>query len=283
MNWLLEPLTYTFVQRGLLTALLVGIMCATLGVYVVLRRMAFLGDALSHSIFPGLVLAYLQQWNLFWGALGAGLLTALGIGLLTRRQTLHEDTAIGVLYTGMLALGIVLMSTTRSFRDLTHLLFGNLIGVRTAELIMIAVLAALVLGVLLLFHKELQLTSVDPTYATTIGLNPDVIRYGLLMLLALVVVAAIQAVGVILTSALLITPAATAALLTARLQRMLLLSVLFAVGASITGLYASFYLQVASGAAIVLACTLCFVTVWLSRTLRHGRRLPSTAAELADP
>jgi manganese/iron transport system permease protein len=272
MNWVLEPLHYTFMQRSLLAVVLIGVTCATLGVYVVLRRMAFMGDALAHSILPGLVLAYLNGWHLFAGAVLAGLLTAFGIGYLTRHTTLHEDTTIGILYTGMFALGIVLISTTRSFRDLSHMLFGNLLGVTTADLCLIAGIAILVLGLLRLFHKELELTSVDPTYAAVIGIRVAQVRYGLLLLLALTIVVGIQAVGVVLISALLVTPAATACLLTTSLPRMLLLATLVAVGASVTGLYASFYLKVPSGAAIVLTCTVWFALAWITRRVRQGWR-----------
>jgi ABC-type Mn2+/Zn2+ transport system permease subunit len=256
-------------QTGLLAAVLVGVTCATLGVYVVLRRMAFIGDALAHTVLPGLVVAYLRGWNLFAGAILAGLLTALGIGWLSRREEVREDTAIGILFTGMFALGILLMSTARSYRDLSHILFGNILGVTTADLWVIAIVAGLVVAALLLFHKELELTSFDPTHARVIGLQADTLRYGLLALLALAVVAGIQAVGVVLTSALLVTPAASAALLTNRLPRMMVAATLIAVGSAVAGLYASYYFQVASGAAIVLACTLCFALAWLWRTTRR--------------
>jgi manganese/iron transport system permease protein len=258
-------------QTGLLTAVLVGVTCATLGVYVVLRRMAFIGDALAHTVLPGLVVAYLRGWNLFGGAILAGLLTALGIGWLSRREEVREDTAIGILFTGMFALGILLMSTARSFRDLSHILFGNILGVTTADLWVIAVVAGLVVTTLLLFHKELELTSFDPMHAQVIGLQADTLRYGLLALLALAVVAGIQAVGVVLTSALLVTPAATASLLTNRLPRMMVVATLIAVASAVAGLYASYYFQVSSGAAIVLACTFCFAAAWLWRTAQRPR------------
>ncbi len=272
MSWILDPLQYAFMRTGLLAAALVGIMCATVGVYVVLRRMAFIGDALAHTTLPGLVVAYLNGWNLFGGAIVAGLLTALGIGWLARRQAVREDTAIGVLFTAMFSFGILLISTTRSFRDLSHMLFGNILGITSGDLGVIAVVAALVLGALFVLHKELELTSFDPTHAAVIGLRPDRLRYGLLALLALTVVAGIQAVGVVLTSALLVTPAAAASLLTNRLPRMMLIASAVAVASGLTGLYASYYFQVASGAAIVLTCTLCFGLAWFVRTLRQAPR-----------
>jgi ABC-type Mn2+/Zn2+ transport system permease subunit len=266
MGWLTEPLQYSFMQTALLTAVLVGGICATLGAYVVLRRMAFIGDALAHTALPGLVVAYLNGWNLFGGAVVAGVATALGIGWISRRETLREDTAIGILFTGMFALGIFLISRTRSFRDLTHILFGNVLSVTTADLRLTAAIAVLVLAVLLLLFKEMELTSVDPAHAAAIGVSPDALRYILLTLLALTVVAGIQAVGVVLISALLVTPAAAASLLTSRLPRMMLIAAAIAIASAVAGLYLSYYLNVSSGAAIVLTCTGCFAVAWIART-----------------
>lgn len=267
MNWLLAPLQFTFMQTGLLAALLVGVTCAVLGVYVVLRRMAFIGDALAHTALPGVVVAYLYGWNLFVGALVAGLLTALGIGWISRRATVREDTAIGVLFTAMFALGILMLSGMRSFRDFTHILFGNILGVTRADLLVISAMCALVLLVLALFHKELELTSFDPLHAQVMGLNPDLVRYGLLALLALMVVTGLKVAGVVLTSALLVTPAAAAALLTNRLPRMMAIAALLAACSASVGLYASYYFSVAAGSAIVLTCALLFGTAWLYRSL----------------
>jgi len=269
MNWLTDPLQYPFMQTALLAASLVGLACASIGVYVVLRRMAFIGDALAHTALPGLVVAYLYGWNLSVGAIVAGLLTALGIGWLSRRQEVREDTAIGVMFTAMFALGILLISATRSFRDLSHILFGNILGVTAGDLILIASVTALVLATLFIFHKELELTSFDPTHAEVIGLRPDRLRYLLLVLLALTVVTGIQVVGVLLTSALLVTPAAGAALVTNRLPRMMGIATLIAVGSGVVGLYLSYRYDVSAGAAIVLLCTLCFAAAWIVRYLRQ--------------
>ena len=257
-------------RTALLGALLISLSCATVGIYVVLRRMAFAGDALAHTALPGIVIAFLNGWSLFIGALVAGVVTALGIGWVSRRGGVREDTAIGVLFTAMFALGIVLMSRVESYRDLSHILFGNILGVSGSDLTVLAVVAAVVLGALTMFHKELELTSVDPTHAAVIGLSPDLIRYGLLLLVALAVVAGIQAVGVVLTAALLITPAATASLLASRLATMIGLSVLVAMIASLVGLLASYYFDVSAGASIVLTCAGCFAMVLIGRTLRRG-------------
>lgn len=269
MSWLVEPFQWPFMQTALLGAALIGVTCATLGVYVVLRGMAFIGDALAHTTLPGLVIASLAGAHLSVGALVTAVVAALGIGWVSRRGAVREDTAIGVLFTGMFAFGIVLASQTRTFRNLTELLFGNILAVTVQDLVLIAAVALLVVLALALFHKELELTSVDPLYADSIGLHPDVIRYGLLGLLALTVVTAIQAVGVVLTEALLVTPAAAASLLTNRLSRMMLIAVAISVLSALAGLYASYYLKVSSGAAIVLTCTFCF---GLAMALRAARR-----------
>jgi ABC-type Mn2+/Zn2+ transport system permease subunit len=275
IEWLTAPFQFTFMQTALMAAVLVGVTCATIGVYVVLRRMAFIGDALSHTILPGVVIAYLNSWSLQGGALIAGLITALGIGWLSRRDAIREDTAIGIVFTGMFALGVLLMSTARSFRDFSHILFGNILGVTRSDLTLIAVITVVILVLLLLFHKEFELTSFDPTHASVIGLNASRVRDLLLVLLAFTVVSSIQVVGVIMTSALLITPAATAALLTERLGRMMMISVAVAVISGIVGLYASFYANVSSGAAIVLTATSFFIVAWGWHSIQHHRAIPT--------
>jgi manganese/iron transport system permease protein len=268
---LIAPFRYSFMQTGLLAVVLIGVPAAVIGTYVVLRRMAFIGDALAHTVLPGLVVAYLVGWSLSGGAIVAGVITAVLIGWLARRQEIREDTAIGIVFTGMFALGILLISTVRSYRDFTHMLFGNILGVTVDDLRLMAVIAAVVLAALLLFHKELELASADPIYARVIGVPVDRLTLLLLILLAFCVVTGIQAVGVVLTSALLVTPAAAAALLTHRLVHMMALAVLFVVVAGVVGLYASFYFNVSSGAAIVLTCTLIFGMAWAVRSVRASR------------
>jgi ABC-type Mn2+/Zn2+ transport system permease subunit len=248
---------------------LVGVTCAVLGVHVVQRRMAFIGDAMAHTTLPGLAIAYLLGWNLSLGALGAGLITALAIGWLSRRQMLKEDTAIGVVFTGMFALGLLLMSGVRTYRDLNHILLGNLMGVTQDDLSWMAGVALLVFVTLFLFHKELELTAFDPTHAEVIGLKPDRMRYLLLGLLALAVVTAIQVVGVILTSALLVTPAAMAVLIADRFRRAIFLAAVIAAVSSVVGLYGSYYLDIGTGATIVVTCTALFSLTWIFRTLQQ--------------
>ncbi|MCC6905712.1 MAG: metal ABC transporter permease [Anaerolineae bacterium] len=263
INWLIEPFTYSFMQRGLLAAVMVSVICAVLGAFVVLRGMAFVGDAMAHTILPGIVIAYWLGGNLLLGALAAGLLTAFGIGWFTRDGQLQEDTAIGVMFSGLFALGILLLSIVSSYRDLTHILFGNILGVSGTDLWLIAGVGVLVVGMVLAFFKELVVTSFDPGHAITIGLSPGVVRYGLLILLAFATVSGIQSVGVVMVVSLLVTPAATAYLLSQQLPRMILMSVGFSVGAALVGLYLSYYWNLASGATIVLALTTLFIIVFL--------------------
>jgi manganese/iron transport system permease protein len=269
---ILTPFQLPFMRHGALAAILIGTTCAVLGCYVVLRRMAFIGDAIAHTTLPGVVIAYVYGFNLFVGALVAGLFTAIGIGWLSRREEVREDTAIGVLFTGMFALGILIISRTRNFRDFSHMLIGNLLAVTTTDLIGIGLIAAIVLITLALFHKELELTSVDPTYASVIGLRSDWMRNLLLVLLALAIVVGIQAVGVIMISGLLITPAAAASLLTRSLFRMMLLAVFFAVSSGIAGLYESLKWDVQPGPAIVITCAGWFALVYLSRQVARRSR-----------
>jgi ABC-type Mn2+/Zn2+ transport system permease subunit len=269
MSWLIDPFKYGFMQSAALAGVLVGITCASLGVFVVLRRMAFIGDAMSHAILPGLVISYLQRFNLFAGALIAGVATAIGIGWLSRRRDVREDSAIGILFTGMFALGVLLISTVKSYADFSHMLFGYILGVTDSQLVFFALIALVVIGVLILLHKELELTSFDPLHAQAIGLSADRMRYVLLVLMALAVIGATQAVGVVLTNALLIIPAATAALLTQRLLPMTLISCAVAVVSSLAGLLVSYHLNVASGAAIVLVTIVCFAAAWVWSRVRR--------------
>jgi len=263
VDFLIDPFRYTFMQHALLAAVLIGVTCAVLGVYVVQRRMAFVGDAMAHTTLPGLVIAHLWGWNLAVGGLAAAVVTAVAIAWVSRRQQVKEDTAIGVVFTGMFAVGVLLMSRTRSYRDLSHMLFGNVLGVTTQDLYLIAGVAAVVLLTLWLFHKELELTSFDPTHAEGMGLRAGLMRLILLGLLALAVVTGIQAVGVILTNALLVTPAAAAGLLTNKFPRRMLIAALLSTACAATGLVLSYLLEASSGASIVLACTATFLLAGL--------------------
>ena len=264
MNWLLEPLQFDFIIRALTAAVIVGIVCSVLGTYVVLRGMAFFGDALAHTILPGVVIAFLLGWPLAVGALIFGILTALGIGVLTDRGTLKEDTAIGVLFAGLFALGVALLSASGSYTiDLAHFLFGNLLGVGSQDLWVIAGLGAIELLTIFLFYKELMVVSFDPVLAVTLRLPITFLRYLLLVLIAVTIVTALQVVGIALMLAMFVTPAATASLLTRRLPAMMALSAAIGAVSGVVGLYLSYYLNIASGAAVVLVATFIFLLVFL--------------------
>lgn len=265
MTWLLEPLALPFMQTALVAALLVGLSCACLGVYVVQRRMAFIGDALAHTTLPGVAVAYLTGVSLSLGATLAGVATALLIGWASRRQQLREDTAIGIVFTAMFALGIVILSRSRTTRNLTDVLLGNVLAVTIADLWLIGAVTFSVVLVLVIFHKELELTSFDPLYATTLGIAPERLRFLLLILLALTVVTAIQVIGLILTTALLITPAATASLVTKQIRGAMCVAAGLACLSGLMGLLLSYHLRVPAGAAIVLWTASVFVAVAFGR------------------
>jgi ABC-type Mn2+/Zn2+ transport system permease subunit len=260
----MAPFMYGFMQRGILVAVLVGIACAVVGCYVVLRSMAFIGDAMAHSILPGVAVAYLVKGNLLVGALAAAVAVALGIGFFSRQGRLKEDSAIGILFAAAFSLGIILISSIRTYAvDLSHILFGNVLGVSGVDLTLTAALVLIVLLVVFLLYKELLVISFDPVLAATLRLPAERLRLVLLVLLALTVVVSLQSVGIGLVTAMLVTPGATAYLLTKRLPRMIALSALFGALSGVIGLYASYYLDVVSGAAIVLTATAFFLLAFL--------------------
>lgn len=264
MDWLLEPLQYAFIVRALAASIIVGVVCSVLGVYVVLRGMAFLGDAMSHTILPGVVVAFLLGWPLAVGALIMGLLTALGIGFLTERTALKEDTAIGVIFAGFFALGVAMLSVRGDYSiDLAHFLFGNLLGVSQTDLILTAALGLVVLLAIFFFYKEFLVISFDPVLASTLRLPTTFLRYLLLVLIALTIVVALQVVGVALMLAMLVTPAAAATFMTRRLPPMMALAAGIGVVSAIAGVYASYYLNMASGPAVVLVATFIFLVALL--------------------
>lgn len=269
IDWLLGPLTYGFMQRGLAASVMVGILCAVMGTYVVLRGMAFLGDAMSHAILPGIAIAYIFRGNLLIGAIVAAGVVAVGVGLFSRKGNLKEDTAIGILFAAALSLGVALISTMQTFAvDLSHILFGNVLGVSTGDLWLTAVLGAGILITVGLLYKQFLVISFDPVLAATLRLPAELLRYLMLLLLALTVVVSLQTVGVGLSSAMLVTPAATAYLLTRRLFPMMLVSALIGALSSVVGLYLSYYLNIVSGAAIVLTATMLFLIAFLWKRLK---------------
>jgi len=279
LEFLTAPLQYAFMLRGMTAAIIVGIVCAVLGCFVILRGMAFLGDALSHAVLPGVAVGYLvsegARGPVFWWAMATALLSALGIGAVTRTSKIKEDTAIGIIFAGMFALGIALISTVRNYTaDLSHFLFGDVLGVGPADLIRTGIFAALILLVAFLFYKEFLVLSFDPILGATLRLPVRALEFLLIALVAMAIVVSLQTVGVALMVALLVTPAATASLLTRRLPRMMLIAALIAVFSGISGLYFSYYLNIASGSAIVLTCTVVFMIVWAVRIL--GKKITET-------
>ena len=259
-----DPLTFGFIQRGMLAAVIVGVTCGVIGCYVVLKSLAFMGDALAHAILPGVAIAYLLSVNLLLGALAAAFLVALGIGYVSRRGDLREDTAIGILFAGSLALGVALISSIRTYAvDLSHILFGNVLGVSSQSLILVAILSVLILAVVFILYRPLLIVSFDPILARTLFLPAEGLRYLLLVLLALTIVLSLQTVGIGLVTALLVTPAASAYLVTRRLPAMMAVSAGIGAISGILGIYASFYLDISSGAAIVLVATLIFFIIFL--------------------
>lgn len=264
LHWIWEPLQYDFMVRALLAALLVGVICSVLGTYVILQGMAFLGDALSHAILPGVVFAYLLGWPLAIGALVVGIATALGIGALSHRGEIREDTAIGIVFAGSFALGVAMLSTVRSYAiDLAHILFGDVLAVSTSEVWVTLGLSGFVLLMVLLFYKELLVITFDPTLAAVLRLPATFLRYLLLVLIAITIVTALQTVGIALVLAMLVTPAATAQLLTRRLPTMMITAAMIGALANSTGLYLSYYVNIASGPAMVLVATAFFGVAFL--------------------
>jgi manganese/iron transport system permease protein len=273
VEWLMEPMQAAFMQRALIAVVLVGAVSAVVGTYVVLRGMAFLGDALSHAILPGVAVGYLvhgpSHAALFWWSLATALATSLGIGAISRRTQLKEDTAIGILFAGMFALGIALISTMRSYAtDLTHILFGNVLAVTERDLWLIAGFGGFAVLMVFLFHKELLVVSFDPVLAATLRLPAAALHYLLLVLIAIAIVVALQAVGVALMLAMLVTPPATAYLLARRLRTMIPLAAGLGAFSGVSGLYLSYYLGMASGAAIVLVSTGLFLIALVFKPAR---------------
>ncbi|MGH2454692.1 MAG: metal ABC transporter permease [Candidatus Limnocylindria bacterium] len=276
IGWLTEPLGYDFVLRALAEVLVMGATCGAIGAYVIVRRLAFIGDAISHAVFPGIVLAYLAGASIIVGALAAGLVTALAIAVVSRRGRIREDAAIGIFFAAAFALGVVLISTQSTYQgDLTSFLIGNLQAVSVADITVSGLVGLAILVVLAALHKELVLVSFDRTLATALGYPVFVLDALLLVLLTVTIVVSIQAVGIILVLAMLVTPAATARLLVDRFVPMIVLGSLLGATVGVVGYYLSFHLGTASGATIVLAATALFVVAFAASPVHGllGRRL----------
>lgn len=250
---------YEFLQKALFTSVMVGIISGVIGSFIILRGMALMGDAISHSVLPGVAISYLMGINYFYGAIVFGILTSIGIGFISQNSRIKSDTSIGIVFSSFFALGVLLLMKAQTAVDLTQILFGNILTVRTSEMWLTFGIGILVLAVIFLLYKEFLITSFDPQMAQAYGMNTQLIHYIMMVLLTLVTVASLQTVGVILVVSMLITPAATAYLLTDKLKHMIGLAAFFGASSAIIGLYFSFNYNLASGSVIVLVATIFFL------------------------
>lgn len=254
---LIEPLQYSFMQRSLVIAILVGVICAIIGSYLMVQRLALLGDAISHSVLPGLAIAFIIGADIFIGAFIAGVLSTVAIAFIRTRSPIKEDAAMGIVFSAFFALGITLITIVQKDNkiDLNHFLFGNILGVTAQDVRNTAIISAIVVTVVVLLYKELLFYTFDPLGAQAAGLPVNLLNFGLMVLIALTIVASLTAVGVILVLALLITPGATAYLLVKKLNQMMILGAIIGIAASISGMYISYFFNLPSGPAIVLVAS----------------------------
>jgi ABC-type Mn2+/Zn2+ transport system permease subunit/Mn-dependent DtxR family transcriptional regulator len=267
-KYILEPVQYEFIQRALIASVTIGISCGLIGTYIMLRRMSLIGDALAHAVLPGVVVSFMvagkSEIALFIGAVVSGILTVLLIGFVNRNSKIKEDTSIGIIFTGAFALGILLVSQLKQVHiDLSSYLFGDVLGVSSGDITLSLIIMVVIILCIILFYKQLLLTSFDPTMALTIGISTTLVHYMLMTLLSMSIVAGLQSVGVILIIAMLITPPATAYLLSTSLKKILILSSLFGMISAVIGLYLSYHFNFASGASIVLVAVALFLLAFL--------------------
>jgi manganese/iron transport system permease protein len=268
---LIDPLTFPFMQRALLATLIVSVVCAVIGAFVVTKGLAFVGDALAHASFAGIALALLLRRSIYIGAAAAAIAMSLAITLVSRRGRVSAETASGVLFAGAFSLGIVLISPARNYTvDMFAFVFGNVLGIGVEDLLVIAGAGFVVIATVALLYKELVFVAFDPVTAEAEGIRVGLLRYVLLGLIGLTVMAAVKPLGIVLVVAMLVAPAATATMLTHRFKQVLLLGAGLAAVASVIGLYISFYLNVASGASTVLVSTTIFLAVLLAPARRPG-------------
>ncbi len=260
---------YDFLQKALLTSVMVGIICGAIGCFIILRGMALMGDAISHAVLPGVAISYALGINFFFGAVFTGVLTAMAIGFVSQNSRIKQDTSIGIMFTAAFAMGVILITVLESSTDLYHILFGNVLAVRPSDMWITLVIGLVVLGSIYLFYKELLVTSFDSVMASVYGLPVRLIHYFLMALLTMVTVASLQTVGIVLVVAMLITPAATAYLLTDRLSTMVFLASTIGAVSAVIGLYFSYTYNLASGATIVLAATALFIIAFVFSP-KHG-------------
>lgn len=263
MEFIHDLMAYEFLQRAFVTSIIVGVICGVIGCFIVLRGMALMGDAISHAVLPGVAISYMLGINYFYGAVVSGILTAVGIGVINQNSRVKSDSSIGLVFSAAFALGIILITSAKSATDLTQILFGNVLSVRASDMWLTVAVGGMVLLAVLLFYKELLVSSFDETMAAAYGLKTRLIHYSIMVLLTLVTVASLQTVGVILVVSMLITPASTAYLLTNRLSTMIGLAMFFGALSSMIGLYVSFLYNLPSGPVIALATTSIFLLAFL--------------------
>ncbi|WP_068672893.1 metal ABC transporter permease [Oceanobacillus sp. Castelsardo] len=263
MEFIQDLMNYGFLQKALFTSIMVGILCGVIGCFIILRGMALMGDAISHAVLPGVAISFMLGINYFYGAVVMGLLTAIGIGYISQNSRVKSDSSIGIVFSAFFALGVLLITKASTAIDLTQILFGNVLSVRTSDMWLTLIIGAIVLLIVILFYKEFLITTFDPTMAQAYGLPVRFIHYVIMILLTLVTVASLQTVGVILVVAMLITPASTAYLLTNRLSTMIFLSAFFGALSAVIGLYFSSEYNLSSGAVIVLATTSIFILAFI--------------------
>jgi manganese/iron transport system permease protein len=263
LDWITVPLSYPFMQRALIVSVMVGAVCAVLSCYLVLKGWSLMGDAISHAVLPGIVLAFITGIPLPVGAFAGGLTCALLTGYFKENSRVKEDTVMGVVFSGMFGFGLVIFTKVETDQHLLHILFGHMLGVTVRDLIETAIIAGLTLAIVLLKWRDFLLYCFDPNHARVVGLPVRVLHYGLLILLSLTIVGSLKAVGIILVIAMLVAPGAIAYLLTDRFERMLMIATAVAVGSSALGTIVSFHIDGATGACIVLIQFMVFVMAFL--------------------
>ena len=263
MNFIADIMNYGFLQKALFTSIMVGIIFGVIGCFIVLRGLALMGDAISHAVLPGVAISYMLSINFFYGAVVTGMIAAVSIGLVNQNSRIKSDSSIGIVFSAFFALGVILISKAQTATDLTQILFGNVLSVRSSDMWMTLIIGAIILLVVSLFYKELLVSSFDSTMAAAYGLPTKLIHYVIMVLLTMATVASLQTVGVVLVVAMLITPASTAYLLTNRLWIMIILSAFFGAFSAVIGLYFSFVYNLSSGAVIVLVATALFLIAFI--------------------
>ncbi|WXL36869.1 metal ABC transporter permease [Staphylococcus aureus] len=263
--------TYQFLNRALITSIIVGIVCGTVGSLIVLRGLSLMGDAMSHAVLPGVALSFLFGIPMFVGALITGMIASIFIGYITSSSNTKPDAAIGISFTAFLASGIIIISLINTTTDLYHILFGNLLAITNSAFLTTIVIGSIVLILIIIFYRPLMISTFDPTFSRMSGLNTTLLHYFVMLLLSLVTVASIQTVGIILVVALLITPASTAFLISKKLYSMMIIASLISVISSIVGLYYSYIYNIPSGATIVL-CTFVIYIITLFFTKFTNRK-----------